>query len=109
MTFTPIYLRNVHRYSVEMTGFLSAATTLFSISSRTFFGYVNDRIGFWSELTKINVFNTICLLGPAVCYLVIGFASADNHLVAVVSIIFLYMCYAASGGGFYKCATFTCR
>ncbi|KAI6170776.1 Major Facilitator Superfamily protein [Aphelenchoides bicaudatus] len=109
MSYTPLYLRNVHKYSVHMTGLLSSASALFVIPARTCFGFINDRIRFWSELTKINIFNTCSLIGPAICYTVIGFASNQDHALVFVSIICIYACYATSGGGFYKSATVTCR
>ncbi|KAI6175803.1 Transporter, major facilitator family protein [Aphelenchoides bicaudatus] len=109
VTYTPIYLRNVHGYSVETTGVLSSLPPLINMPVRVVFGLISDKIKFCTERTKMNIFNTFSVLGPAICYGVVALLPHDNHLTAVILFILINFFYAASGGGFYKCATLTCR
>ncbi|CAD5221265.1 unnamed protein product [Bursaphelenchus okinawaensis] len=107
LTYTPIYINKVHKFSVEATGLISSVPSTTAIVLRMAFGYVSDKITFWEERTKINVFNTLSTVGPAICYMAIVFFG--NSVFDIMMLVMINVFYSFSGGGFYKCATLSCR
>ncbi|CAD5227419.1 unnamed protein product [Bursaphelenchus xylophilus] len=107
LIYTPIYMRKVRGFSIVTTGILSSIPPLIAIPLRITFGIISDKIKFWSERTKMNVFNTFAAFGPAVCYMLI--VIIDEPMFAVGVLLTIHVFYAGSGGGFYKCATLSCR
>jgi hypothetical protein len=60
------------------------------------------------ETRKVVIFNTIAVAGPAFLYLLLAFIPSLPTL-SIIVIILIHMLFAASGGGFYKCATLSSR
>lgn len=94
MTYIPIYLRNVHKYSIEATGLLSSLPPLISMPIRIALGLTSDKIKFCSERTKINIFNTFSLLGPALCYAAVSLLSSENYVLIVSFFVLINFFYA---------------
>lgn len=72
------------------------------------FGVLCDKLTGPTETTKVIVFNTIAVAGPAVLYLLLAFIPWMPTL-SIIVIILIHMLFAASGGGFYKAATLSSR
>ncbi|CAD5221269.1 unnamed protein product [Bursaphelenchus okinawaensis] len=107
LIYTPIYLNKVHGFGLVETGLLSSLPPLVAIPLRILFGVISDKIKFWSERTKMNVFNTFSAFGPAVFYLAVVLVRSSTAAICMLFSIHIF--YAGSGGGFYKCATLSCR
>ncbi|CAD5227417.1 unnamed protein product [Bursaphelenchus xylophilus] len=107
LTYTPIYINMVHGYSLHATGLISSVPPSVAIVLRMVFGLVSDRITFWSERTKMNVFNTLSTVGPAAAYTAV--VLIENKYFDIVMLVVINILYSCSGGGFYKCATLSCR
>ncbi|KAI6187313.1 Major facilitator superfamily transporter [Aphelenchoides besseyi] len=108
LTYTPLYLRNVHGFSIKSTGLLSSLPTTLNMPTRILLGYVSDKIKFISEPTKLKIFNTFSVFGPALCYAAISFTPQEEHEIAVALLSGVSIFYAGTAGGFYKAATKSC-
>jgi hypothetical protein len=59
-------------------------------------GLVSDKIKFFNERTKINIFNTFSVLGPALCYAVVAFLPQDQHFLSVAFLVLINFFYAGT-------------
>ncbi|KAI6181713.1 Major Facilitator Superfamily protein [Aphelenchoides besseyi] len=106
--YLPIYIHFVLGFNVRDAGIYSSIATFAYIPLKLIFGVLCDNIKSLSETTKVIIFNTIAVAGPAVLYLLL--ACVQNlPTLSIIVIILIHMLFAASGGGFYKCATLASR
>jgi ACS family sodium-dependent inorganic phosphate cotransporter-like MFS transporter 5 len=106
--YLPVYINSVLGYGVKESGVYSAIATAAYIPVKIIFGYLCDSIHSLTETTKVIIFNTIAVAGPAVLYLFLAFIPSMPTL-SIIVIILIHMLFAASGGGFYKAATLASR
>uniref|UniRef100_A0A914DBR9 Major facilitator superfamily (MFS) profile domain-containing protein n=1 Tax=Acrobeloides nanus TaxID=290746 RepID=A0A914DBR9_9BILA len=109
LLYAPTYFKNVLKFGVAKTGFLSAMPALSHIFMKWFCGYVCDKIKCISEKSKLIAFNSIALLGPALCYALLGYVPDSLPYLAFVIAVLKNTFIAANCGGFYKCAALHAR
>ncbi|CAD5219190.1 unnamed protein product [Bursaphelenchus okinawaensis] len=107
--YLPIYIHRVLNFSIVETGLLAAIPTFSYIPLKLIFGTLSDKIKGIDETTKVCIFNTIALVGPALCYIALAFVPQTHPWWGLALLILIHMLYAASGGGFYKCLTLSSR
>ncbi|CAD5220876.1 unnamed protein product [Bursaphelenchus okinawaensis] len=108
-SFVAKFHHNVLGFSIHTAGLMAALPSCIYIPLRIVVGYINDRITFVQPRMKLIVFNSIALVLPAFVYVVVGFIGPELRVLSVVCFVTIYIFYAFSGGGFYKCATLATR
>uniref|UniRef100_A0A183BI45 MFS domain-containing protein n=1 Tax=Globodera pallida TaxID=36090 RepID=A0A183BI45_GLOPA len=108
-TYMPVYVAKVLRYGVRETGIWSALPGLVQLPLRPVLGIASDRLRCISEMNKMRVFNSVALVGSALCFALVGFVPENLPMLAVIIMTINTASTAANTGGLYKCGTFVSR
>ncbi|KAI6241828.1 Major Facilitator Superfamily protein [Aphelenchoides fujianensis] len=106
--YLPIYIHFVLGLTVRDAGIYAMIGTFVYIALKLVFAVLSDKITSLTETTKVIIFNTIVMAGPAVLYLFLAFIPLMPTL-SIIVIILINAFFAANCGGFYKCATLVSR
>uniref|UniRef100_A0A0K0FMS8 MFS domain-containing protein n=1 Tax=Strongyloides venezuelensis TaxID=75913 RepID=A0A0K0FMS8_STRVS len=83
LQFMPTYLNKVLHVPVHKTGFNAVIPAICQLVVKLIVGILSDKITFISERTKIQLFNTIALVGCAVFLLPLGFLHDSQSSLAL--------------------------
>ncbi|CAD5220882.1 unnamed protein product [Bursaphelenchus okinawaensis] len=101
---------HVLKFDTITAGYLAALPPAPFIFTKLIAGYINDRITCCSEKVKINVFNTIDVMGTGVFLIAIGAFPPENcWYITIFSLFMIYICMSCAGGAFYKCGHLAAR
>uniref|UniRef100_A0A7E4VI38 MFS domain-containing protein n=1 Tax=Panagrellus redivivus TaxID=6233 RepID=A0A7E4VI38_PANRE len=109
LTYTPIYMKSVLRFSVTETGFLGALPALATLPFKFVTGYLSDKMKNYNERYKMMFFNTLALGTAGLLYAILGFVPDDHPVVAVVVFMCIHVFLSGNCAGFYKCAILVAR
>ncbi|CAB3399251.1 unnamed protein product [Caenorhabditis bovis] len=107
--YGPTFLKEVLGFAVNHTGYFVAIPRALHLAFKVFSGIASDRIKFWSEKTKMRIFNTIALMVSGVFFCILGFLPREHANYSLIALLIIECSTGFICGGFYKCATLVAR
>ncbi|CAP27467.2 Protein CBG07685 [Caenorhabditis briggsae] len=104
-----VFLKEVLGFAVNHTGYFVAVPRALHLGFKVISGIASDRIHFWSEKTKMRIFNTIALMVSGVFFCVLGYLPKEQAHLSVIALLVIECSTGFICGGFYKCATLVAR
>ncbi|CCD61776.2 Major facilitator superfamily (MFS) profile domain-containing protein [Caenorhabditis elegans] len=107
--YEPTFLKEVLGFTVNHTGYFVAIPRALHLTFKIISGIASDRISFWTEKSKMRIFNTIALMGSGTFFCVLGYIPKEHAHLSLVALIIIECSTGFICGGFYKCATLVAR
>ncbi|CAO4387044.1 unnamed protein product [Caenorhabditis nigoni] len=104
-----VFLKEVLGFAVNHTGYFVAVPRALHLGFKVISGIASDRIHFWSEKTKMRLFNTIALMVSGAFFCILGYLPKDQAHLSVIALLVIECSTGFICGGFYKCATLVAR
>ncbi|CAD5220880.1 unnamed protein product [Bursaphelenchus okinawaensis] len=100
---------HVLKFDTITAGYLAALPPAPFIITKLFFGYANDRMTCCSERIKINIFNTVDVMGMGIFLFATGAIPPEYWYLTITALCLTYVSMSFAGGAFYKCAHLAAR
>lgn len=107
--YGPTFLKEVLGFAVNHTGYFVAVPRALHLLFKIVSGVASDRIQFWSEKTKMRIFNTIALMVSGAFFCILGYLPKEHASLSLVALLIIECSTGFICGGFYKCATLVAR
>uniref|UniRef100_A0A8R1DWU7 MFS domain-containing protein n=1 Tax=Caenorhabditis japonica TaxID=281687 RepID=A0A8R1DWU7_CAEJA len=107
--YGPTFLKEVLGFAVNHTGYFVAIPRALHLMFKIISGIASDRIHFWSEKTKMRIFNTIALMVSGAFFCILGYLPKDHANLSLIALLIIECSTGFICGGFYKCATLVAR
>ncbi|CAO4377976.1 unnamed protein product [Caenorhabditis nigoni] len=104
--YGPTYLRDILKFDVKETGFLSALPFIISAITKFTSGQVSDKLTFLSEKARFVFFAATSQIGFAASLVVMAFTS--NRLIAQIAFNFAIVSSGLNTMGVIKCVQLRC-
>ncbi|KAF1754358.1 hypothetical protein GCK72_020918 [Caenorhabditis remanei] len=105
--YGPTYLREVFKFEIKATGFLTSLPFVLAAVSKLSAGRLSDKLTFLSEKARFVFFAAISQMGLAGGMAVMAFTT--NRLLAQVAFNFAIVCSGMNIMGVIKCAQLRCQ